>query len=496
MSERRAQLSKSLFNLPIVHCTGESDGDELADDHHYEALYEVINPKKVVEHTDDSFDDSFESDDAFEESIVRHVVILREKKSLNRITWLVNNNNRLENNLLQDTTSDTSRERPGSRSGSDRSKESEDPSLRSQYGIAKFAGAQMQKLRRNWSSTKTDISKSISRIKKRSTVSVAELGEVFKKRENSPEKTSNSVPEKEVPNGLSTTVAVDEPNQPKKSSTWALRKLKRRATMAPMDKTIKLSLDTKKLSSTFYLTLTIESSANSESPAYAYDDVEFKVHSAPVELPNPEQAEKPAPLPPLAGSSVSNVPVRPRRTSSASPSSCHSPMRPKTAPPDPPTRPSATPPPAGKHVKPLSRLATANTGHSKSLSSIQTLIKECRAGLDQHATNSTINKNDPREIIVSASDTPNNHMSLVSSNDSYMGVGELASCPEHMRSDRQNNGEDAKSYIDLQPAAETDELYVSSHFADEPLYQFYTAAIIEVTRSSTFKKSCVINHCY
>jgi hypothetical protein len=64
--------------------TGESDGDDLVDDHHYEALYEVINPRLQsssgaaathLDHNDDSFDDSFDSDDAFEEVVVRGLVI-------------------------------------------------------------------------------------------------------------------------------------------------------------------------------------------------------------------------------------------------------------------------------------------------------------------------------------------------------------------------------------------------------------------------------------
>lgn len=63
---------------------GESDGDDLVDDHHYEALYEVINPRlqssgaaasvTLLDHNDDSFDDSFDSDDAFEEVVVRGLV--------------------------------------------------------------------------------------------------------------------------------------------------------------------------------------------------------------------------------------------------------------------------------------------------------------------------------------------------------------------------------------------------------------------------------------
>jgi hypothetical protein len=46
--------------------------------------------------------------------------------------------------------------------------------------------------------------------------------------------------------------------------------------------------------------------------------------------------------------------------------------------------------------------------------------------------------------------------------------------------------------MDLQPPLESEELYISSHFADEPLYQFYTAAIIEVT---SLKKTTPITVC-
>lgn len=61
----------------------------MADDHHYEALYEVINPRlpsagaaasvTLLDHNDDSFDDSFDSDDAFEEVVVRGLVFKKKK---------------------------------------------------------------------------------------------------------------------------------------------------------------------------------------------------------------------------------------------------------------------------------------------------------------------------------------------------------------------------------------------------------------------------------
>ena len=72
----------ALSHLPPVLFAGESDVDELTDGHHYEALYEVINPRVapaggVSEQqnvVDESYDDSFDSDDAFEEAVVRGVV--------------------------------------------------------------------------------------------------------------------------------------------------------------------------------------------------------------------------------------------------------------------------------------------------------------------------------------------------------------------------------------------------------------------------------------
>lgn len=86
--------------MSIIHTAsfwnpGESDGDDLADDHHYEALYEVINPRlqpigaaasvALLDHQDDSFDDSFDSDDAFEEVVVRGLVIFLQ---FNNNKWI------------------------------------------------------------------------------------------------------------------------------------------------------------------------------------------------------------------------------------------------------------------------------------------------------------------------------------------------------------------------------------------------------------------------
>lgn len=50
-------------------------------------------------------------------------------------------------------------------------------------------------------------------------------------------------------------------------------------------------------------------------------------------------------------------------------------------------------------------------------------------------------------------------------------------------------GSGSVTYLDLnldaerRPGVDADELYVSSHFADEPLYQFYTASIIKVNHN-------------
>lgn len=78
-----------LFSF-FLFVLGESDADDETN-HHYEALYEVINPALMsmqasaaststsasirLDHQDDSFDDSFDSDDAFEEVVVRGLVI-------------------------------------------------------------------------------------------------------------------------------------------------------------------------------------------------------------------------------------------------------------------------------------------------------------------------------------------------------------------------------------------------------------------------------------
>lgn len=172
--------------------------------------------------------------------------------------------------LMKDAISDTSRERPGSRSGSERSKESEDPSLRSsQVKIGRFAdlaGEQMRRLRRNWTTTKTDIGKSITRIKKKSTASVADLSEVFKpsasaasRREVSPEKSPNG--QKELPSPSPPPPPPSQEIQPshvqvqKKKGTWAMRQIRRRMTVVSSPN---YGAANKEKASTFYLTLTIK----------------------------------------------------------------------------------------------------------------------------------------------------------------------------------------------------------------------------------------------
>ena len=133
----------------------------------------------------------------------------------------------------------------------------------------------MRRLRRNWSTTKTDIGKSITRIKKKSTASVADLSEVFRPvstviaggsgRTNGQQQEKQQQPqvveEEEELQDTSNTIEDESPPLPrppthgrngKKASTWALRQIKRRMTISPLSGT------SKKDASTFYLTLTIE----------------------------------------------------------------------------------------------------------------------------------------------------------------------------------------------------------------------------------------------
>lgn len=127
----------------------------------------------------------------------------------------------------------------------------------------------MRRLRRNWSSTKTDISRSITRIKKKSTASVADLSDAFKpstsRREVSPEKSNDVVRSNKAESPSSPTLP-SPPNSEmmrstssdgnKKKGTWAMRQIRRRMTVAPT-----YGGTSKKEASTFYLTLTIEQAA-------------------------------------------------------------------------------------------------------------------------------------------------------------------------------------------------------------------------------------------
>ena len=66
--------------------------------------------------------------------------------------------------------------------------------------------------------------------------------------------------------------------------------------------------------------------------------------------------------------------------------------------------------------------------------------------------------------------------------ETYVSVEDVATSA----SARAEEAAGSVTYLDLnldaerRPAVDTEELYVSSHFADEPLYQFYTASIIKV----------------
>lgn len=120
----------------------------------------------------------------------------------------------------------------------------------------------MRRLRRNWSTTKTDISRSITRIKKKSTASVADLGEVFKpsasRREVSPDKSNGASNKESSPTSFSSNADLRSPTNSgeKKKGTWAMRQIRRRMTVTPQ-----YGGSNKKEASTFYLTLTIEQAA-------------------------------------------------------------------------------------------------------------------------------------------------------------------------------------------------------------------------------------------
>lgn len=389
----------------------------------------------------------------------------------------------------KDTTSEASRERPGSRSGSERSKESEDPSLRSgQYGISRFAdlaGEQMRRLRRNWSTTKTDITQTITRIKKKSTASVVDLSEVFKMGGVPQAAREDSSPEKEVASPPPQTRSNKRAGDQKKKGTWALRQIRRRMTVAPSTN----AMGKNKEPSTFYLTLTIEQGQS----ATKSDSSKSSSFS---ETSSPEPAgSTPSPVPPLVSpstasstptSSVSKVPVQPKRTSSASSLQYQATVRPKTAPPDPPVRSQSVPAtqapialsaPAVTTKRPLTRLpySESRLAADKSLIGI-----ECNQPTQycDIAINPSVRRKSTTGSETPCSNTPYSRLSLAS-NGTYMSLGEVASS-SHSSTAPQSRPDEMQSYLDLQPPLESEELYMSSHFADEPLYQFYTAAIIEV----------------
>lgn len=204
---------------------------------------------------------------------------------------------------------------------------------------------------------------------------------------------------------------------------------------------------------------------------------------------SPEPLSTSSPIPPLVCPTASSkVPVRPKRTSSASSILPQTTVRPKTAPPAPPVKSASgsqifssettTPPAQPTTKRPLTRLATAVSESRIAVEQSQ-LVDEYQS--IQYSgiafSPSTQHQQAPRSL--SSLSTPYSRLSLAShlSGETYIGVGELASAPEQKRS---IVNEEIRHYLDLQTPSESEELYISSHFADEPLYQFYTAAIIEV----------------
>lgn len=208
------------------------------------------------------------------------------------------------------------------------------------------------------------------------------------------------------------------------------------------------------------------------------------------ETSSPEPVSTPSPVPPLVSpqsSDSSKVPVRPKRTSSAShvTPQFQTTVRPKTAPPAPPIKSPAgiqsevSPPQSSSATKkPLSRLPTAFS-ESRIAAEKSLLMDEYQS---MQYSEIAILPSTNQGNHVSSLSTPYSRLSLASvgsrqSTETYIGVGDLASTPNNMNSSIQD---DVRSYLDLQPPLESEELYISSHFADEPLYQFYTASIIEV----------------
>jgi len=256
--------------------------------------------------------------------------------------------------------------------------------------------------------------------------------------------------------------------------------------------------------------------------------------------PEPSQST-PSPPPPLISPASAPVlgscnnklaPMRPKRTSSISaipPGQGHyqATVRPKTAPPAPPVKTASSPssvaqstPNVAAASSALNGLTSSSSANKKPLSRLTTAYSESRLAVEKSqlideyqtqycdiAIRPSERRSVPGTAATSESDlmgTPYSRLSLASSvsrlsSENYMGLNDLASTPangdQRRSSARLSPGavnEEGRSYMDLQPPLESEELYISSHFADEPLYQFYTAAIIEVT---SLKKTTPITVC-
>lgn len=114
----------------------------------------------------------------------------------------------------------------------------------------------MRRLRRNWSTTKTDIGQTITRIKKKSTASVVDFSEVFRpgnRRDNSQESDAASSAADPAQSASSPPVATG--SEQKKKGTWALRQIRRRIALSSPPGG---GASKNKEASTFFITLTIE----------------------------------------------------------------------------------------------------------------------------------------------------------------------------------------------------------------------------------------------
>jgi hypothetical protein len=232
----------------------------------------------------------------------------------------------------------------------------------------------------------------------------------------------------------------------------------------------------------FFLVFIYINRTNGKSPAVS-------------ETSSPEPVSTPSPVPPLISpTDSSKVPVRPKRISSAYPigSQYQSTVRPKTAPPAPPVKSNSQQQAAAESAMASSPPPLASVPAKKPLSRLPTAFSESRIAAERsllmdeyqsmHYSDISFvtpgqKQNGPPPSSLS---TPYSRLSMASvtssrhSSETYMGVGDLASAPERSLQD------EVRNYLDLQSPIESEELYISSHFADEPLYQFYTAAIIEV----------------